>query len=257
MRRLRQRARRAAEILALSLFVVLMLAQGSLIRANALGALASNDKSKTPAVRWDESNPGCTFSRSDDAHFHYGLWSGDAEITMTIDAQELEKVRRRHEPFFAVMLEVRYRGTGVIEFGTENISLEFVKHFQVVQTALDPDDFSQKIQNDADEVDHQTAREVEKHPERKEAKDTYARAFQKETSELQEFVSKNGLRAARLDPGNPEVHGWLFFGVNSKWIDKWKKREEFILRVPIDDKVFEFPFELPPRPGEVMLRKRP
>jgi hypothetical protein len=261
MRRPWQSARLAAGILQLFRLMTLTFVPVFPILANDVGALtgsppASKDKSKTPSVRWDESNPGCTFSRSDDGRFHYGLWSGDVGMTMTIDSQELEKVHRRHEPFFAVMLEVRYRGTGMLEFGTENISLEFMKHFRVVQRALDPDDFAQTIQNDADQADYQTAREVEKHPERKEAKETYARAFQKETSELLEFVSKNGLRPARMNPGNSEIHGWVFFSVDSKWINGWKKREEFILRVPIDGKAFEFPFELPPKPGEVMLRKR-
>ena len=32
---------------------------------------------------------------------------------------------------------------------------------------LDPDGFAQKVQNDADELNRQTAREVEKHPEKK------------------------------------------------------------------------------------------
>lgn len=219
-------------------------------------AAAGKDKPAIPAVRWDEANPGCTFSHSDDGRLHYGLWSDDVSITLTVDSQELEKVHRRHEPFFAVLVEIRYRGPGVLEFGTENISLEFVKHFQVVQTALDPDAFAQKIQNDADEVDHETAREVQKHPERKDAKDAYVRTFQKETAELLEFVSKNSLRPVRLAPGNPETRGWVFFSASSQWISGWKKREEFILRVPVEYKVFEFPFELPPKPGEVMLRKR-
>ena len=217
---------------------------------------ARKDKPAIPAVRWDEANPGCTFSHSDDGRLHYGLWSEDVDITLTVDSQELEKVHRRLEPFFAVLLSVRYRGQGVLEFGTENISLEFVKHFQVVQTALDPDSFAQKIQNDADAVDHQAAREVHKHPERKDAKDAYVRTFQKETAELLEFVSKNSLQPARLEQGNPEIHGWVFFSADSQWISKWKKREEFILHVPVAGKVFEFPFELPPKPGEVMLRKR-
>ena len=32
--------------------------------------------------------------------------------------------------------------------------------------------------------------------------------------------------------------------------------KEFILRLPLDGKIFEFPFKLPPKPGEVLLRKR-
>jgi hypothetical protein len=217
--------------------------------------LKEKDK-PVPAVRWDEGHPGCTFLRTDDGKYHYGLWAGDVGITMAIDAQELEKVHRRHEPFFGVLVTVRYHGPQALELGLENISLEFVKHFQTVQPALDPDAFAEKIQSDADQLDHETAREVEKHPEKKEQKEAYARAFQKETSELLEFVSKNSLRPAHLGPGNPETSGWLLFSTSSKWIGGWKKQEEFIFRLPLDGKVFEFPFTLPPKPGEVMLRKR-
>jgi hypothetical protein len=245
-----QCARRAA-----ILFLILLLSPVSVLIANPFAA-ASDNKPKIPAVRWDESNSGCTFSRTDDGHLHYGLWSGDAGITLTVDAQELEKVHRRHEPFFAVLVEIHYRGQGALEVGTENLSLEFVNHFKVAQTALDPDDFAAKVQSDADELDHETAREVEKHPERKNEKDAYVRTFQKETAELLEFVSKNSLRPARLAPGNPETQGWVFFSIDNKWISGWKKHEEFILRVPLGNKVFEFPFELPPKPGDVMLRKR-
>ncbi len=220
-------------------------------------AVSGQGKPKIPAVRWDEQHPGCTFSRGDDGKYRYGLWSGDVGITVAVDSQELEKVHHRHEPFFAVLLDVRYRGQGMLEFSVENISLEFVKHFQVVQTALDPDAFSEKVQNDADELDHQTAREVEKHPETKEAKEAYVRAFLKDSAELLEFVGKNSLRPTRLGPGNPETSGWVLFSTDSKWISGWKKQEEFILRVPVDGKMFEFPFQLPPPPGEVMLRKRP
>lgn len=224
--------------------------------ASPLPASALNDKAKIPAVRWDESAPGCTFSRSDDGKFHYGVWSDDVGVTVAVDSQELEKVHRRHEPFFSVLISVRYRGQSVLEFDSGAVSLEFVKHFQTVQTSLDPDDFAQKIQSDADAVDHETAREVEKHPEKKAAKEAYERAFQKDTTELLEFVSKNTLRPGRLDQGNRDVSGWVFFSTSSKWIGGWKKQEEFILRVPLDGKVFEFPITLPPKPGEVRLRKR-
>jgi hypothetical protein len=235
---------------------MLMLATGSLLFPRPLSARPPGDKAKIPAIRWDEERPGCTFSRSDDGRYHYGLWSGDVGVTLSVDAQELEKVHRRHEPFFSVLLDVRYRGPGTLDLATGNISLEFVKHFQVVQTALDPDDFAAKVQNDADALDHETAREVEKHPEKKEAKEAYVRAFQKDSAQLLEFVGKNSLRPTQLNPGAQEASGWVLFSTNSKWISAWKKQEEFILRLPLDGKMFEFPFKLPPKPGEVMLRKR-
>jgi hypothetical protein len=236
--------------------LLLALSIASLLLPDAGRAATRNDTSKIPAVRWDEERPGCTFSRSDDGRYRYGLWYGDVGINLAVDSQELEKVHRRHEPFFAVLLNVRYKGQGPLDLGPEHISLEFVKHFRLVQTALDPDGFSQKVQNDADELNHQTAREVEKHPEQRETKEAYVRAFLKDSAELQEFVGKNSLRPTQLGPGNPETTGWVLFSTSSKWISGWKKPEELILRVPLGGKIFEFPFKLPPKPGEVILRRR-
>jgi hypothetical protein len=82
------------------------------------------------------------------------------------------------------------------------------------------------------------------------------RAFQKDAAQLLDFVSKNSLRAARLSPANPETNGWVLFSTHSKWISGWKKQEEFILRVPLAGKIFEFPFRLPPKEGELILRRR-
>ena len=236
--------------------LILLLASAGLLLPGSAAAGSRDDKAKIPAVRWDEGRPGCTFSHSDDGKDRYGLWAGDIGIIVAVDTQELEKVHRRHEPFFGVLLDLRYRGQGSLDLGIGNISLEFVKHFKVVQTSLDPDAFSQRIQNDAEEVDHEAAREVQKHPEKKEAQEAYVRAFLKDSAELQEFVGKNTLRATQLSPGNPEVSGWVLFSTNSKWISGWKKPEQLILRVPLDGKIFEFPFQLPPKAGEVTLRKR-
>jgi hypothetical protein len=234
--------------------LVLMAAASCLLSHPTVAS--DKNKSRIPAVRWAEGNPGCTFSRDADGKYRYGLWSDEAGIVLAVDSQELEKVHRRHQPFFAVLLTVRYRGQTSLEVETENISLQFMKHFQVMQTALDPDDFSDKVQNDADTLNDETARQVEKHPEQKEQKEAFVRAFLKDSAELQEFVGKNSLRPTRLSPGKTEASGWVLFSTDSKWISRWKKQEEFILRVPLAGKVFEFPFRLPPKPGETILRKR-
>ena len=234
--------------------LVLALALSSLLFLSAFAS--SKEKNRIPAVRWVEGNPGCTFTRSDDGKYHYGLWSDDVGVVIAVDSQELEKVHRRHQPFFAVLLTVRYRGQGTLEVATENISLQFMKHFQVMQTALDPDDFSDKVQNDADTLNDETARQVEKHPEQREQKEALVRAFLKDSAELQEFVGKNSLRPTQLSAGKNEASGWILFSTDSKWIGHWKKQEEFVLRVPLAGKLFEFPFRLPPKPGETILRKR-
>jgi hypothetical protein len=234
--------------------LALMIAVTSLLSDSTFAS--GKDKNKIPAVRWVEGNPGCTFSRDNDGKYRYGLWTDEAGVVMAVDSQELEKVHRRHQPFFAVLLTVRYRGQTSLEVFTENISLQFMKHFQVMQTALDPDDFSEKVQNDADTLNDETARQAEKHPEQREQKEAYVRAFLKDSVELQEFVGKNSLRPTRLSPGNAETSGWLLFSTESKWIGGWKKQEEFVLRVPLAGKMFEFPFRLPPKAGEMILRKR-
>jgi hypothetical protein len=219
-------------------------------------AAPGKEKPKQSTVRWDEQRPGCTFSRGEDGKYRYGLWAGDVGITLALDAQELEKVRRRHEPFLGVLLDIRYRGQSSLDLTTESISLQFLNHFKIIQPALDPDGFAEKIQKDADTQDHETAREVEKHPEQKEAKEAYTRAFQKDAAELLEFVSKDALRPAHLDPGKPEVSGWVLFSTSSRWISNWKKREDFVLRVPIEGTIFEIPFELPAEKGQLILRRR-
>ena len=244
------RARRTLQRLFLAAAVM------SLLYPAASRAAPRNDKKKNPAVRWNEQAPGCTFSRGTDGKVRYRLWSGDIGITLAVDVQELEKVHRRHEQFFAALLEFRYRGHGAIDVSGQNISLEFVSHFQVEQTTLDPDNFSQRIQNDADALNEQTARETKKNPEKKDEKEAFLRAYLKDSAELQEFIANNSLRPAHLDAANPETSGWVLFSTKSKWIGEWKKREEFILRVPLEGTMYEFPFTLPPAPGEVMLRRR-
>jgi len=239
-----------------TLAALLLVALSGLASPGTNHAASKNDKSKIPLVRWDEERPGCTFSRTEDGRYHYGLWSDGVGVILTVDSQEVEKVHRRHEPFFAALLTVRYRGTATLDLATDAISLEFVKHFQVIQPALDPDAFAAKVQSDSDELDHTTAREVEKHPEKKDAKEAYERAFQKDSAEILEFVGRNSLRSARLEPGNSEASGWVLFSTTSKWISRWKKQEEFVLRLPLEGKMLEFPFALPPKPGEVMLRHR-
>jgi hypothetical protein len=175
---------RRRRFLLATLAALLLVPASGLASRGANHAASKNDKPKIPLVRWDEERPGCTFSRTEDGRYHYGLWSDNVGVILTVDSQEVEKVHRRHEPFFAALLTVRYRGTATLDLATDAISLEFVKHFQLIQTALDPDAFAAKVQNDSDELDHATAREVEKHPEKKDAKQAYERAFQKDSAEL-------------------------------------------------------------------------
>jgi hypothetical protein len=214
------------------------------------------DAAQPPTVRWSEQQPGCTFSRGDDGKYRYGLWSGDVGIILAVDAREVQIIRHRIEPIFGVLLEIHYRGAGSLDASADAITLQFMKHFKVIQTSLDPDDYTQKIQADADASDDETRRKVAKHPEQKQVLEASLQDRQKSYNELIEFLGRNSLRPAHLDPANPQAVGWVFFNTNSKWLGGWKAQEEFVLRLALAGKIFEFPFKLPPEAGELLLQKR-
>jgi hypothetical protein len=239
-------------------YAALLFALACLLAARTAYCLPGKDKpnSPPPTVRWEEGQPGCTFSKSDDGKYRYGLWSGDVGVILAVDAREMQIIRRRTEPFLALMLTVRYRGNQGLDVGLGGITLQFMKHFKVTQPALDPDTYSEKVQNDADSLDRQTTREIAKHPDQKDKLETRLRDYQKSASELIEYLEQNGLRPAHLDAGNPELSGWAFFDTDNKWLGGWKPQEEFILRLRLAGKIFEFPLKLPPKEGELLLRKR-
>src|SRR5271166_2416652 len=125
----------------------------------------------TPTSRWEKGKPGCTFSRDDDGKYRYGLWTADFGITLAVDSQELEKVRRRALPIFAVQLTVHYRGKDSLDVVPGGIVLEFVKHYHDVHSALDPDDLATQQRKEATALTGETEREIRKHPEKKEEKE--------------------------------------------------------------------------------------
>jgi len=90
---------------------------------------------------------------------------------LAVDSQELEKVRRRAQPIFALLLSLHYRGKDSMAVAPAKITLEFVKHFHDVHSALDPDNLASKEKADAEVLAGQTEREIHKHPEKKEEKE--------------------------------------------------------------------------------------
>lgn len=211
----------------------------------------------TPTLRWEEGQPGCTFSRDDDGKYRYGFWTADFGIVVAVDSQELEKVRRRAQPIFALQVTVHYRGDDSVDVAPDRITLEFVKHYHDVHNSLDPGRFAATERNDTDTFVAETEREIHKHPEKKEEKEAALAARQKDTGEMVEFLNTRSLRPVRLDRGHPVVSGWLLFSAKSKWIGDLQKQEEFVLRVPLEERVVEFPFSLPVSEGDLILRRRP
>jgi hypothetical protein len=211
----------------------------------------------TPTFRWEEGKPGCTFSRDDDGKYRYGLWTADFGVILAVDSQELEKVRRRARPMFALQLTVHYRGKDSLDLEPGEITLEFVKHYHDVHNSLDPDTLASKERDDLAASAAETEREIRKHPEKKKEKEAALAAYQKDAAEMIRFLNTVSLRGAKLNPEHPEVTGWVLFGTKSKWIDELQKQEEFVLRIPLAGRVVEFPFSLPLSEGDLILRRRP
>jgi hypothetical protein len=221
----------------------------------ALPALAAK-KEKKPSARWTPGASGCTFAQDPDGKYRYGLRMPDVDVTLSVDAQELAVTHRRIEPFFSVLVAFRYHGTSSLGINPSKATLEFVTHHKVVQYALDPDLFASRTQDDADQLEFDTEREIKKHPERKEEREHYVQAYQKEVADFLEFLSSKSLPGVQLDAANPQANGWILFSTRNKWIGEWKKKEEFILRLTLSDRILEFPFALPPGDSSPLLRER-
>jgi hypothetical protein len=228
-----------------------------LLASAVLFATAVDKGADTSTLHWAEGEPGCTFSRDDDGKYRYGLWTADFGVVFAVDAQELEKVRRRPDPIFALQLSVHYRGKESLDIVPARIGLEFVKHYGNVQSALDPDRLAAEEQNNVNALAGETDREVRKHPERQTEKEAALTAHRKDAADMIDFLKSRTLRATTLDRNHPEASGWILFSSKSKWIDGLRKQEEFVLRVPVGDRVIEFPFSLPPSEGDLILRRRP
>lgn len=220
--------------------------------------LFAAEKQTLPIARWAEGAANCTFRQSEDGHSYYGLSLGDFDITLAVDRKELEKIPHRATPMIGLFLTFRYKGSQTFEVQQNRFSLEFVKHLQIVKSSLDPDDLRKHLRIDiddmTDEVEHH---QIPKHPEQREQKESELQARLKDYTEMMDFISTRALRPVTLDASNSSASGWVFFGIRDKRIGPWRKPEQFVLRLPVENSILEFPFELPPKTGNVELRHRP
>ena len=220
-------------------------------------AFAQTEPSKSlPVVRWKENAPGCTSSRASDGKFLYRIETKDLDVTLSVDGQELQLTRRRLTHFLGVHLQARYKGMGKLVFDPGTATLEYASHYHVMKASFDPEGFAQRIEGGGEEVSDEISRQIGKHPEKKEHRETVARAYQKDVAELLEFVNNQTMKSTILSTTAPIVAGWVLFGTNDRWIGRWKKHEELIFRMPLTDRTLEFPFSLPPAAGEVQLKQR-
>lgn len=219
-------------------------------------AILSQNNPAKPTLRWTEGQPGCTFSADDDGRYRYGLWTTDFGIVLAVDSQELQKAGRRTEPIFTALLTLRYRGHDPLSLDPHAITLEFVTHARDLHSALDPDELSARFKADAESFAQASARDIRKHPGKKEELESKLQEHQKNVADMLRFLAAQSLRTLQLDRAHSEASGWIYFSATSKWIGDWKRQEEFILRIPLADQLVEFPFALPPSAGDLLLRRR-
>jgi hypothetical protein len=212
-------------------------------------------KPPLPTVRWTEGAPGCSFEHGTDGREHWTLSDKNVDLTLIVDPQELAK--SLHHGFyrvFALYLAVTYKGEGNFEFPAD-LRLDFVRHHDVIESTVDPAMLQNKLQNDLDTKVFDTEREIKKHPELKAQRTARLRIDEKEGAEFIEFLSTQYLSSMVLNAGNPQAFGWVLFPTRNKWIGPWKEREDFILAVYSKERVWQFPFSLPPAAGNPELRK--
>jgi len=214
------------------------------------------DKSAPHTVRWAEGVPNCTLRAGDDGHTYYGLSSGDFEITLAVDRQELEMIRHRTLPMFGVFLSFKYKGGGQLQVPQNKFALEFVQHRRLVQDSLDSGWMLTTLQNDIDEATHQAEKHERKHPEDRKKEEAELQARLTDYTEMMDFINARALHPRILDEANPSVSGWVFFSTENRWIGAWHRPEQFVLRLPIENLIVEFPFQLPPQAAKVELRRR-
>ena len=230
---------------------------GLLLMVGLAATSASGKQVTVPTLRWSGSTPGCTEEQGADGRYYYRLSTVNYDLVLALDPQELEKIAHRATPMLGVYVTLHYKGDKQFEVAQNRFTLQFVKHFGVVHSSLDPDSLLQHLQENADALSDEVRREVKKHPTEKEKKEADLQARLKDYTEMMDFISTRALRPTMLDSANNSTAGWVFFGVKNKWIGPWRKPEQFILRLPVQDLVVEFPFSLPPQGGKVELRRRP
>ena len=228
----------------------------ALVAAFVVGAYAA-DQPATPVLRFSPTAPNCTVRATEDGHVYYGISTSDYDVTLGVDRQELEKVKHRVIPMLGVVINFKYKGDKKFEVQQNRFTLEYVKHFQVVKSSLDADSMLQNLQAHIDDATDEVERhQLKHHPDQKEAAEGELQAHLKDYTEMMDFVSTRALRPVTLDPANSTVEGWVFFSTKDRWIGGWRRPEQFILRLPVEDVMVEFPFQLPPEQGKVQLRRR-
>jgi hypothetical protein len=220
---------------------------------------AKSKKPTVPTLRWQQDGTGCSIDvdKADkDTLDRYIITTAAFRISLAVDPRELTVSQHRADHVVGMLLSVHNNGAAPLLVKQSDASLEFVKHSQWRFTSWDADALADRIQDKTDSLMHQTDKDLEKRPAKVEKNEERLREHQKLVSEMVDFLSTQGLKDTTLNAATPEVAGWIFFPSRGKWVGNWKKREEFVFRIPINGLIVEFPFLLPPA-NRPTLQERP
>ncbi|HEX8816481.1 MAG TPA: hypothetical protein VF753_13365 [Terriglobales bacterium] len=207
------------------------------------------------SLRWSESDPRCAFRAEDDGTYRYALTTDQFSVTLAMDAQELDKSRKRSEPVMAFFLSLRSLSRQSPSLAPAAVTLELVRHFRAVEHPIDPTTLVGRLHDRQVRAERTTALAIQKHPEKKEQIEAGLAEVQQETSQMSAWIQTNILTEG--GSSTQEIRGWLLFAASGRWIGPLNPQEEFLLRVPIGNTVVEFPFTLPPSRDDIRLRTRP
>ncbi len=238
--------------------VVRLLLVGTIVWATFSSVAAfAKKKDEPPTLRWQEGAPGCSVDKGGTGRFYrYTIANNGVKISIALDPQELTQSQRRADHVMGVLLTVNNSVAVPLVIKPSEATLELIQHYHWRFQAWEPGELAYRIQNKTDDLMHQTDKDLEKRPEKVENNEERLREHQRLVSEMVEFLSTQGLHETTLDAVNPNVEGWLFFPSRGKWVGGWKKREEFVFRIPVGGWAVEFPFVLPPSDRPV-LKARP
>lgn len=224
-----------------------------------LSAAGSPKKKKesVPTFRWQADSARCsvTYSGSENLD-RYTIATDDILISLAVDPRELTQSQKRAGRVVSVLLTVEDKSSSPLFVKQSGASLEFVDHSQWRFGSWDADNLANHVQHQTDDLMHETDKDLEKRPEKVERNEDRLREQQRLVSETVDFLSTQGLRDTTLDTAHPKVSGWVFFPSRGKWVGGWKRREEFVFRIPVGGWLVEFPFVLPPE-NRPKLKERP
>ena len=224
------------------------------VLAASLAAPAKATKKPSNVVRWDESNPECSASAGDGMQ-RYSISYETLKVALAVYDNELQRTNRTAEHVFSVLVTINNRGTEPVSVSPHDIGLELVQHHRTVMRGQYPDELARRMQANSDELVYQSEKKLKKHPDEKEPVEYRLKAHEQLVVRWQQFLTTQALRESKVDSGRPEVTGWVFFLTRNKWLGSWKDKEDFVIRIPVGKRVFEFPFTLPPE-NRPVLRTR-